>query len=202
MSRSPAVKPVGTRAPPRLRLVLLGMLIVTAVATSLWRTAAGHAVLPGMFTVVFLPLSLVLFVALDRIAGFGPTAWVAAASLVALHLVLSVPGAGGPLYYRGTHLIRPDHFVHLFAGGLVAWLAADVVRQVRPAAHKSLWAVAAFGLAIAFGTMKETTDFLSLQASNHSHDTFDSIVDVCANAIGAGAALWWLAASSRERRPA
>ena len=196
MFRSPAIGPTGRRAPPSLRLLLLAMLILTAVATSMWRIRAGHALLPGMFTVVFLPVSLALFVLLDRIAGFGAAEWAAAASLVAAHLALSVPGNGGPLYYRGTHLLRPDHLVHLLAGALVAWLCAHVVVRVRPEIPGRWLALSAFALAIGFGAMKETTDFLSLQASHLPHDAFDSIVDVVANAIGAAAALWWLARAS------
>ena len=184
-----------------MRLLLLAMLILIAVATSIWRTTSGHGLLPGMFTVVFLPASLALFVLLDRVARFGAAEWVAAASLVAAHLVLSVPGKGGPLYYRGTHLVRPDHFVHLFAGGL-AWLCAHVLLRVRPEISRPLLGVSAFALAIGFGAMKETTEFLSLEASNLPQDAFDSIADVCANAIGAAVALWCLAGMRGEARAA
>ena len=179
-----------------LRLPLLAIVIGTAVATSMWRRAVGHDVLPGMFTVVFLPVSLALFVLLDWVVGFGAAEWVAATSLFAAHLALSVPGNGGPLYYRGTHLVRPDHFVHLFAGALVAWLCAHVVIRARPEITGRWLAVSVFVLAIAFGAMKETTDFLSLRASNLPHDAFDSTVDVCANAVGAAVALWCLAQAS------
>ncbi len=178
------------------------MLILIAVATSIWRTASGHGLLPGMFTVVFLPVSLALFVLLDWVAGFGAAEWTAAASLVAAHLALSVPGKGGPLYYRGTHLVRPDHFVHLFAGALVAWLCAHVLLRIRPEIARPWLGVAAFALAIGFGAMKETTDFLSLQASNLPHDAFDAIADVCANAIGAAVPLWCLVGLRREARAA
>jgi len=172
------------------------MVLVTAVATSIWRRVSGHDVLPGMFTVVFLPVSIALFVLLDGVAGFGAAEWAAAASLIAAHLALSVPGNGGPLYYRGTHLVRPDHFVHLCAGALVAWLCAEVVVRLRPEIPGRWLGISAFALAIAFGAMKETTDFLSLQASNLPHDAFDSIADTCANAIGAAVALWCLARAS------
>ena len=65
--------------------------------------------------------------------------------------------------------------------------------RARPEVPGPWLAVSAFALATGFGAMKETTDFLSLQASNLPHDGLDSVVDVVANAIGAAAALWCLA---------
>ena len=115
-----------------VRLGLSGGLVVTGIATSLWRVQAGHEFRPGLFSVIFLPLSVGLFVLLDIRARFEAAEWVAAMSVVAAHLVLSVPGAGGPLYYRGTHLVRPDHFMHVIAGGLVAWLSIDVLSRGFP----------------------------------------------------------------------
>ena len=87
--------------------------------------------------------------------------------------------------------------MHLFAGALVAWLCAHVVLRLRPDVSRPSLVVAAFVLAIGFGVMKETTDFLSLQASKLPHDVFDSLVDVCANAIGAAVALWWVGVASK-----
>lgn len=184
-----------------VRLWLLGGLVVTGMATSLWRVQAGHEFRPGLFSVIFLPLSVGLFVLLDIRARFEAAEWVAAMSVVAAHLVLSVPGSGGPLYYRGTHLVRPDHFMHVIAGGLVAWLSIDVLSRGFPRrtfSRRQLY-LAAFVMALAFGAMKETTDLLSVRAAGLRHDQFDSVADGCANAIGAVAALWWCYRGSRDR---
>jgi len=117
--------------------------------------------------VVFLPLSVALLVVLDLYAGFSTAEWVAVAALVIVHLVFSVPAFPGAIYYMGSHLVRPDHVVHLFAGGLVAWLCWDVLwRRLQPpkVSPKSL-AVIAVLMALGFGALKETTDFLSVRAS-------------------------------------
>jgi len=192
MNRSSAVTPLP------LRLAWFAGIMLTAAATSIWRTAAGHQFRPGLFTVIFLPLSITLFVVMDRAVGFGPGEWLAVAGVVVAHLVLSVPGSGGPLYYRGSHLVRPDHFVHLFAGGLVAWLSCDLVWRVRPDLPRLQFAIISFGLALTFGVMKETTDFLSVRAAGLPHDTFDSVADFCANAVGATAAVWWWLRRDRQ----
>ncbi len=109
------------------RVGLVTVIASTAIATCWWRTEAGHRFLPGLFTVICVPLSVAFFVVLDRVFRFRVGEWVAVSVVVAAHLVLSVPAFPGPLYYEGTHLIRPDHFVHLFAGGLVAWLCCEIL---------------------------------------------------------------------------
>lgn len=189
-----------TGASLAVRVWLIVGLVVTGMATSLWRVRTGHGYRPGLLSVVFLPLSVGLFVLLDIRTRFEAAEWVAAMSVVAAHLVLSVPGSGGPLYYRGTHLVRPDHFVHIIAGGLVAWLSIDVLSRGFPrgALSRRQLYLAAFVMALAFGAIKETTDLLSVRAAGLPHDQFDSIADGCANAIGAVAALWWCHRRSRD----
>jgi hypothetical protein len=102
------------------------MVVLAAVGTCGWRVAEGHKFLPGLFTVVFVPLSLFLFLALDAFAHFRLLEWMAVAGVVCAHMVLSVPAFPGPLYYRGPVLLHPDHLMHVLAGGLVTttdWLS-------------------------------------------------------------------------------
>ena len=130
--------------------------------------AGGARVPTRVFSVIFLPLSVGLFVLLDIRARFEAAEWLAATSVVVAHLVLSVPGSGGPLYYRGTHLVRPDHFMHVIAGGLVACLSIDVLSRGFPRrtfSRRQLY-LAAFVMALAFGAMKETTDLLSVRGGS------------------------------------
>ncbi len=50
------------------------------------------------------------------------------------------------------------------------------------------------------GAMKETKDFLPVRAAGLPHDTFDSVADFCANAVGATAAMWWWFRGDRHVR--
>src|SRR5256885_7876152 len=112
-----------------VRALLLAAIAVAAVAVSFWRTQLGLRYLPGLFTVVFGPLSMMLFVGLDLYAGFSVADWFAVSALIIAHLVLSVPVLPRPLYYVGSHLVRPDHLVHLLAGALVTRLTWKVLRR-------------------------------------------------------------------------
>jgi hypothetical protein len=177
------------RPPLRLswRLGLLGAMAMSALATCVWRAQAGQAFVPGLFTVVCVPLSVLLFVVADRMVRFRLGQWIGVSGLIAAHLVLSVPSPSGPLYYRGTHLLRPDHVVHAFAGGLVAWLVFELVS---PCATRWKLAPAAvafivFSMTMCFGAMKEVTDFLSVQASGLPHDAQDTLLDFVSNGLGA-----------------
>ncbi len=62
--------------------------------------------------------------------------------------------------------------------------------------------VAAGGVlaAVAFGTVKESTDFLSVKASGRPHDTLDTTADIVADALGATTAMGWRLAAARAGR--
>jgi hypothetical protein len=175
------------------RIGLVTTIALTAIATCWWRTAVGHRFLPGLFTVVCVPLSVVFFVVLDRIFRFRLGEWLAVSAVVIAHLVLSVPAFPGPLYYEGTHLIRPDHFVHLFAGGLVAWLCCEILepRATRWNLSPRSVAVVAFVMTMGFGAAKEVTDFLSVKASGLRYDAVDTAADLTSNALGAAIIVLW-----------
>ena len=126
-----------TRASRSSRVVLVALVALTTIGVSAWRTALGLHYLPGLFTVVFVPLSVAGFIALDPYVGFSLAEWVAVCGLVMAHLVLSVPVLPKPLYYVGGHIVRPDHFVHLFAGGLVAWLLDRADGRDRTTRHEA-----------------------------------------------------------------
>ncbi len=172
---------------------MLVLVALTATATCWWRTQVGHAFLPGLFTVVCVPLAVSFFVVVDLRARFGLTEWLAVMGVIAAHLVLSVPAFPGPLYYRGTHLFRPDHFLHLLAGGLVAWLCFEIL-EPRATAWKlspNRVAVIAFVITMGLGFTKEVTDFLSVTASGLRYDAVDTIEDLASNALGAALVVFW-----------
>lgn len=187
------------RAPLSVRGLLLASVALTAVGTSLWRTQIGHHFLPGLFTVVSVPLSVALFVMLDWRVRFPLGGWVAAALLLIAHLVFSVPALPGPIYYLGSRVVRIDHFVHVFSGGLVAWLCWGALRQRRqpPTMPPQSIAVVAVVVALGFGAAKEVTDYLSVKASGLPHDALDTTIDFTANALGATIAVLWRAIRDR-----
>jgi hypothetical protein len=186
----------------RWRLGLLSFIAFAAVTTCFWRTQAGHRYLPGLFTVICVPLSVAFFLLVDRRVHFGRAEWIAVTAVIAAHMALSVPAFPGPLYYRGTHLFRPDHFVHLFAGGLVAWLCSEMLERLSTRWHRSRWtmAAAAFILTMGFGAAKEVTDFLSVRASGLHYDAIDTLEDLSANALGATITVVWRLTRSPSRR--
>ena len=198
-SRRPGAEALASRrlAPLALplgwRSSLLAIVAMTAAATCVWRTQVGHGFLPGLFTVVCVPLAVSLFVAVDLRVRFGLAEWIAVIGVIAAHMVLSVPAFPGPLYYRGTHLFRPDHLLHLLAGGLVAWLCFEIL-EPRAAAWKltpNRVAVFVYVVTMGFGLAKEVTDFLSVAASGLHYDGVDTVEDLASNALGAGLVVLW-----------
>ena len=192
-----------SRAPLPLawRTGLLVLVALTASATCVWRTEVGHRFLPGLFTVICVPLAVSFFVVVDLRARFGLAEWSAVIGVIVAHLVLSVPAFPGPLYYRGTHLFRPDHLLHLFAGGLVAWLCFEIL-EPRAAAWKlspNRVAVLAFIITMGFGFTKEVTDFLSVTASGLRYDAVDTVEDLGSNALGAAVIVLWRHLHSSQR---
>jgi hypothetical protein len=190
--------PAGIPAPRaplslRRRTALLVFVAMTAISTCFWRTQVGHRFLPGLFTVVCVPLAVSFFVVVDLRVRFGLAEWIAVIGVIAAHLVLSVPAFPDPLYYRGTHLFRPDHYLHLFAGGLVAWLCCDVI-EPRASGWKlspNRVAALAFLITMGFGFTKEVTDFLSVTASGLKYDAVDTVEDLASNGLGAALIVVW-----------
>ena len=170
------------------RSVFLALVCLAALTTCAWRVQLGLRPLPGLFTVVFVPVSVALFVIVDRHARFSSREWASVTALICVHMVLSVPTSVGPLYYVGGRIVRPDHLVHVLGGALVAWLVWDVLgasERLRPFALVT----SVFVLTLAFGLAKETTDLLSTTATHVRHDWLDSAVDFAANGIGAAIAV-------------
>jgi hypothetical protein len=165
---------------------MLAAIAATALSASLWRVSLGHRFLPGLFTVIGVPLSVAVFGLLDGWVRLPVRHWITAATLVCAHIVLSVPVRPGPLYYVGTHLFRIDHLMHVAAGGLVTSIGWYVLVSRVPAIRGApvVRAAASVAVALAFGAIKETTDFLSVLASGLRHDTFDSWADTGANVLG------------------
>ena len=87
---------------PTARLAWLGVMAIAVASTGDWRMRVGHAFLPGLFTVVCVPLSLLLFALVDQRPRYGSGEWAAVTALIAGHLVLSVPGPSGPPASRSS----------------------------------------------------------------------------------------------------
>ena len=156
----------------------------TAVVCSFWRHFQGHPWLPGIFTVVFLPLGALGFVAADRYVHYPWGAWVGVTALIVGHLVFSVPTPTDTIY--DVHLfsspLRVDHAVHFYAGGLVAVLGSRlVVRRWGSRAGPAPLTLGLLGavLAVALGGMKVLTDVLSVGFQS------DNVADLTWNAVGA-----------------
>lgn len=194
----------GGGAAPRTRMILLVLIAFAAVTVRYWRVLAGHEFLPGAFTVVFVPLSVLSFAAIDARVHFRTGQWVAVATVVVLHMVLSVPAFPGPLYSIGPRVLHADHFMHVFAGGVVMWLCLDLCDRRTADSRSSTIALAVVAavLTLGLGLAKETTDWLSVRATHGRYDPVDAALDTVSNLIGlVGAAVWWhLALTRRARR--
>lgn len=188
----------GERPSRTVRAAMIAAIVAAAVGSSAWRSFLGLSAIPGLFTVVFVPLAIVFFVVVDLRARFSFGEWLGVTALLVVHLTFSVPRKPKPLYYVGSHLFRPDHLVHLLAGALVAILCLTLLSRTRPDAAPITRVALALVMALAFGGMKELTDYLSTRASHLRHDTFDTVADICLNAVGAFLALS-VRARSRHR---
>ena len=175
-----------TRWPTQVAVLVI--LAGVAFAASWWRTLEGHRFLPGLLTVVFVPVVIALFVILNHWVGYPSVAWWALAAIAGLHMLFSVPALPYTIYdIAPLHAepLRLDHVMHLVAGGFVAWLTRlTVLRFYR---RPSLLMIISLPIVMAafLGGAKEVTDAIAVSMAHTGENWTNTTFDLAYNILGA-----------------